>query len=300
MLSTRFSPQAIMVLANVVVATIIMGCAPAPSPRTEFPTIPPSIVQATALPTIVQPTIPLTIARPTAAPTLVIPTPVPPSPTGPSTQTPTLKPTEPPTQKPGDPTPLPGWVMYDDFASTGESLKRWNFNKDQVCDLPVDQGFLSLKCDNKTNDERHPGLDANRDPGDVIGIGVGAMVEDSSEPLEMAIRWKCATAETDREYHLEFSPANITAAEYYPARGWTKRTLGMVSAKANQLYELRIERSGDTMQFKVNGQRMDLQTPPDYSSCSRAIQMGFSLFVPRGGLLKGKIDWVQLRLAVAN
>ena len=135
-----------------------------------------------------------------------------------------------------------GYVTYDDFAAENSLTENWQIDDPKrICDLSARSGFLVFDCKNKTKNDLQATFLASKRFILLSGAAAQVSVIETGGPFQLTTRWKCASQNTERAYHLALGTAAVTASEFYPLEDWREIPLGTISVAAGQLHILQIE-----------------------------------------------------------
>jgi hypothetical protein len=190
-----------------------------------------------------------------------------------------------------------GYVTYDDFISENSLKDNWLVDDPRkTCDLSARSGFLVFDCLNKTKNNLQATLLASKRFVSISGAAAQVSVIESGGPLQLTTRWKCASENTERAYHLALDTHAVTASEFYPLEDWREAQLGTVSVSAGQPHILQIEASGGQIAFLVDGQPLSFTGTPDFSACLSMDSWGFAFLVWQdNNSILGQAAWTGVR-----
>jgi hypothetical protein len=216
-------------------------------------------------------------------------------PTWTSTPTALIVPTSTPSLTPIQPNSngLPvGYTVYDNFSALNSLSELWRVDDSKkMCDLTEGGGSLSFDCSNKTKNDLNASLQPDKGFTSLSGAAAMVTVTESGGPLQLTTGWKCTTNSDERAFYLALDINQVTASEFYPQEGWREQALGQMSVTAGQPHLLQIEALNGSVTFLVDNQSIPLSTLPDFPTCLKMDNWGFTFFVWKDvNTLKGQID----------
>jgi len=189
------------------------------------------------------------------------------------------------------------YILYDDFTATSAlDYNWWLHDVREICDLSVGEGQLMFNCRNETDENLVAALHPSGQPGGATGVSATMRVERSGGAVKPFTNWTCGESDSERAYHLELGPNFAKAVEFYPQENWRSVELGRVAVTPGRPHLLQIERSGDNIEFLVDGQRLPLKTVPNFPACSSMRDWGLDFYVWKdGNSVEGQLDQVSVR-----
>lgn len=127
------------------------------------------------------------------------------------------------------------------------------------------------------------------------GAAVTMWVKEVDGAVKPVTNWRCEEQGSERAYHIELFPDFARAVEFYPQEQWRSVHLGQVPVEPDRPHLLQIERSEESIDFYVDGQRLPLESAPDLPACFTMKEWALDFDIEAGGSAEGHVDQASVR-----